>query len=326
MIRGSSSGTWRDLNAARRADHPEVGRDAGSVLRLVVCSIRKVDQTTVQTLRRCAAATTGRCIFPAVKSLRIVVVSALVFVLVACGGSSGGSDEESAAGRSSTGSSTKPSGPVAALPFNASGLLAGDAAPNLPEGKQGEVSVVQVGALDENMSGAAKLPFAFRNNTSEGISHVDWSGTARSGGAIVATGSSQGTIPAQIKPGEVGFAFIYFDGTSQLPPADAEYEFTAKTSPADQDAYNTAPLKVTEANLSGDAIVGAAVNQTGESVEGPFSVDAYCFDGDKVLSEHGDFAEQDGPIAADEQVTFSASLFGANCPTFAVGVNGYFSE
>ncbi|HEV7851763.1 MAG TPA: hypothetical protein VGP27_10430 [Mycobacterium sp.] len=258
--------------------------------------------------------------------LRTVTAGALLFLLVACGGSSGQSSDASAPGKSSVGSTAKPSGPVAPLPFNAGGLLAGTAAPNFSGGEQGKVSVVQVGALDEHMSGSAKLPFAFRNNTSEGVSHVDWSGTARSGGAIVATGSSQGTVPTQVKPGEVGLAFIYFDGTAKLPPADAEYEFTVTTSPADQDGYNTAPLKVTEANSSGDAIVGAAVNQTGESVEGPFSVDAYCFDGDKVLSEHGDFAEQDGPISADGQVTFSASLYGANCPTFVVGAGGYFSE
>lgn len=188
------------------------------------------------------------------------------------------------------------------------------------------MSVVQIGPLDANASGSATLPFAFRNNTSEGISHIDWSGTARSAGAIVATGSSQGTIPAQVKPGEVGLAFIFFGNGAKAPPPDAQYQFTVKTSKADQDAFNTAPLKVTEANSSGDAIVGAAVNQTGESVEGPFAVSVYCFDGDKVLGKQGAFAEQDGPVATNEQVTFTASLNGANCPTFTVGVDGYFSK
>lgn len=224
----------------------------------------------------------------------------------------------------STASST-PTEPVAPLAFNASGLLAGTAIPNLPEGEDGKVSVVQIGPLKEQ-GGAATLPFAFRNNTSEGISHVDWTGTARSGGSIVATGSSQGTIPAQVKPGEIGLAFIYFAHGSTPPPADAQYEFTVNTSELDQDAYNTAPLKVTEANASGDAIVGAAVNQTGESVEGPFAVSVYCFDGDQLLGKHGAFAEQDGPAAPDGQVTFSASLYGADCPTFTVGVGGYFAD
>jgi hypothetical protein len=212
------------------------------------------------------------------------------------------------------------------LPFNASGLLAGTAGPNLPDGKPGTVSVVQIGPQLEDGAGAAKLLFAFRNNTGEGISHADWIGTARSGGSIVATGSSQGTIPAQVQPGEIGLAFIYFASGAKRPPAGAEYEFTVDTSPADQNAYNTAPLKVTEANTSGDAIVGAAANSTAESVEGPFSVSVYCFDGDKLLSEHSTFAEQDGPVEANGQVTFSDNLYGAKCPTFTVGVAGYFAE
>ena len=256
----------------------------------------------------------------------VAVLAVVSCSLAACGGSGEKGGVSAPAGESSKAKTASSSGPVSPLPFNAGGLLAGTAALKLPEGEQGKVSVVQVGALDAHMSGSAKLPFAFRNNTSEGVSHVDWSATARSGGKIVATGSSQGTVPAQVQPGEAGLAFIFFDGTAELPPADAEYEFTVKTSPADQSAYNTAPLKVTEANRSGDAIVGAAVNETGESLAGPFSVDAYCVDGDKVLSEHGNFAEQDGPLAADGQVTFSASLFGADCPTFVVGVSGFFEQ
>lgn len=262
----------------------------------------------------------------AVNSLKIAAACALVLVLVGCGGTDRSGDASAPVDSSTPGTSAASAEPVAPLPFNAGGLLAGTANPNFPAGELDKVSVVQVGALDTDMIGAAKLPFAFRNNTSEGISHVDWSATARSAGSIIATGSSQGTIPKQVKPGEVGLGFIYFDGSATLPPADAEYEFTVNTSPANQDFYNTAPLKVTEANASGDAIVGAAVNGTGESVEGPFGIDVYCFDGDMVLSEHGNFAEQQGPVAADGQVTFTADLFGANCPTFAVGVGGYFSE
>jgi hypothetical protein len=229
---------------------------------------------------------------------------------------------------SHTSSALSGSGPVTtvvkSMPFNASGLLAGTANPNLPDGESGKVSVIHIGPLVEAGS-SATLPFAFRNNTSNGVSHVDWTGTARSGGSIVATGRSQGTIPAQVQPGEIGLAFIYFGNGSKLSPADAEYEFTANTMAADQTPYNTAPLKVTEANTSGGAIVGAAVNSTGKSVAGPYSVSVYCFEGDKLLRQHGTFAEQQGPVAAGGQVTFSANLYGATCPTFAVGVNGWFA-
>ncbi|WP_280827708.1 hypothetical protein [Mycobacterium sp. OTB74] len=187
------------------------------------------------------------------------------------------------------------------------------------------MSVIQTGPLDVHISGAAKLPFAFRNNTSGAISHVDWTATARSGGKIVATANSQGTIPAQVQPGEVGLAFIYFGPGDPKPPTEAAYDFQAKTSAADQHSYNTAALKVTEANASGDAVVGGAVNSTGKSVEGPFSVSTYCFDGDKLLGAHDAFAKQNGPAAPDEQVTFSVPLYGASCPTFIVGVGGFFA-
>lgn len=258
--------------------------------------------------------------------LKTAAAGALLFIVVACGGSDRTGDIPAPAEPSAGKTSAAPEKPVDALPFNASGLLAGTANPSFPGGEPQKVSVVHIGALDADMSGSAKLPFAFRNNTSEGISHVDWTGTARSASSIVATGSSQGTIPAQVKPGEVGLAFIYFGNGSKLPPANAEYEFTVNTTAADQDFYNTAPLKVTEANVSGDGVVGAAVNHTGESVEGPFSVSLYCLDGDKLLGEYGAFAEQQGPVAADGQVTFTASLYGATCPAFAVGVGGYFAE
>jgi len=69
--------------------------------------------------------------------------------------------------------------------------------------------------------------------------------------------------------------------------------------------------------------VGAAVNRTGESVAGPFSVGVYCFGGSTLLSRTGVFANQPGPLAADGQATFSADLFGANCPQLTVGVSGF---
>lgn len=99
----------------------------------------------------------------------------------------------------------------------------------LAKGDADKVAVVQIGPLQKE---SGTLIFAFRNNTSDGISHVDWTATARSGGAIVATGSSQGTIPAQVKPGETGLAYIYFDNSAAIPD-DVEYEFTVSTIPID---------------------------------------------------------------------------------------------
>lgn len=210
---------------------------------------------------------------------------------------------------------------VAVQPYNVSGFLGGNANPNLPEGEQGEVSVVQIGPLNKD---SGKLLFAFRNNTNEEIAHIDWSATARSAGEVVGSGSSQGTSPVQVQPGEVGFSYIYFDNGEALPD-DTEYEFTSDSAPAGPSFYNTAPFTVTEANLVGDAIVGSAINETGDKVSGPYSVRIYCFEGDNLVSDITTFASPDGDLDDGGTTSFSASLYSTPCETYSVGVSGYFA-
>ena len=215
----------------------------------------------------------------------------------------------------------EPPAQVEPLPFNAGGLLGTNAQPTFAEGEPDEVSVVQIGPLEKPGIGALLL-FAFRNNTPEAISHVDWSATARSGGSVVATGSSQGTTPSVVQPGEVGLSYIYFESGESIPEG-TEYEFDVSPSPADTSSYNTAPMTVTEANLVGDAIVGAAVNDTGADTAGPYSVGVYCFEGDNIVGQLGGFTEQD-TLAAEATGSFTVSLYGDSCPTYAVGVSGYY--
>jgi hypothetical protein len=268
------------------------------------------------------------------KILAPMALSAAALMLAACGGANAPVTVQSSSTPSSTGAQSASGEPTAEqsasgdgtaqvqpLPFNASGLLGGNAKPKFPDGEPGKVSVVQIGPLEKD---SGTLLFAFRNNTGDGISHVDWTGTATSGGKIVATGSSQGGIPAQVQSGEVGLAYIYFDNAKSI-PKDAKYEFTVETTPVDASSYNTAPIKVTQANLAGGSIVGGATNETGAEVQGPYSVLVYCFKGDKIQAQHQTFAEQDGNVAPGGKVTFSLDLFGDQCPTFTVGVGGYFS-
>lgn len=212
---------------------------------------------------------------------------------------------------------------ISPLPFNTGGLLGGNAEPVLPEGEAGKVSIVQIGPLEKPGIGATLL-FAFRNNTPAAISHVDWAATARAEGAIVSTGSSQGTAPSRVEPGEIGLGFIYFDNGETIPEG-ADYDFTVTTSPADESSYNTAPLKVTESNMSGDAVVGSAENASDAATTGPYSVNVYCFQGDDLVGQIGSYTEQDGELAAGETATFTASLYGQECSTYSVGVSGYFS-
>lgn len=211
---------------------------------------------------------------------------------------------------------------VTPLALNADGLLAGNAPiAEYAAGEPGAVSVVFAGPFDPDQS---IVPFVFRNNTDAAVSHVDASATARdAGGTLAGAGSSQGTTPAQIPPGGLGMAYIFFDSPI---PADAQLEFTFETSPADTSSYNTADLRTVEAVVTGDAIVGTAVNETGATLEGPFSVTLHCFDEAGALKNiQISFANEDGPIEDGGTVSFSMSLYGDPCGSFLIGTSGWFS-
>lgn len=258
----------------------------------------------------------------------LAAVLTSVAVLAGCGSDNTSTTTDSASANSSTTTSPadKPEPKdVTPKPFNAGGLLKGDAEPTLPDGDANKVAVIAQAPI-EKTSGldSATLIFAFRNNTDAAISHVDWTATARAGGKLVGTGSSQGTQPAQIAPGEVGMAFIYFDSGKDIPEHGATYEFSAKTSEANTESYNTAPLVVGEANRSGTKVVGSATNKTGKPVTGPYSAEAYCFSGNKITDRGSDFAEEDGDVQPNGSVHFTVTL-PDTCKTFALGVSGYFS-
>lgn len=256
-------------------------------------------------------------------------VALITLTATACGSSS--NDPSSATKPSNTGSSatvvTPTSTPTAApsvQPFNVGGLLAGNAKPNFPAGEPDQVSIVAQAPLDKTPGGGASLPVAYRNNTGAAIAHVDLSATARLNGKLIASGQSQGATPAQVRPGEIGFAFIYFEDSKSMPDSGLTYQFTVQTSPADTSSYNTAPLTVGEATANGSSIVGTAVNKTGEGLTGPYDVEVYCFAGNKLTAEVESFADQDNDIAANAQVSFTADLYDTKCEVFTVGVSGYF--
>lgn len=143
------------------------------------------------------------------RSRRVAGVTVLVGMLLVTGGCGTNDDGDKSTSNISSGDSAsggpateEPKTAAIPLPFNADGLLKGSIAPKLADGEPGEVSVLKIGKLDVD---SGTLPFAFRNNTDEAISHVDWTAKGRSAGALVGTGTSQGTIPAQIAPGAIGF-------------------------------------------------------------------------------------------------------------------------
>jgi len=213
---------------------------------------------------------------------------------------------------------------VTVLPFNAGGFLASNVTPTFPAGHPNEVSVVAQGPL-QLYTGGAVLAFAYRNNTGAAVTHVEFSATANLNDKLVETGSSDGAIPAQIQPGEIGLAFIYFHEPGPMRVRDLRYSFTPETSPVNSSPYNTAPLKVSDVTNDGNSIVGTAVNNTGAVLMGPFAAQAYCFNGhDLTIATAGSFADQDNAIAVDDQVSFTIELNDRKCSSFAVGVSGYY--
>ncbi|MEO7944394.1 MAG: hypothetical protein ABIR34_13430 [Marmoricola sp.] len=110
-----------------------------------------------------------------------------------------------------------------------------------------------------------------------------------------------------------------------IPANGATYEFSPETSEADAEFYNTAPLAVVEANRNGPKFVGSATNKTGKPVTGPHGVEVYCFAGNEITGQRGDFAEEDGDVQPGGSVHFTVDLYDTPCKPFAIGVSGFFS-
>lgn len=269
------------------------------------------------------------------KCVGVLSAATLVVVLTDCGGSatttttttnaSAPSQSTATSSATTTTSTSSASKAPSIKPFNAGGFLGGNANATFPAGQPGQVTVFVAGPLEKDKS---ILPVAYRNNTGEAISHVDLTATARKNGRLVGTGESQGGIPAQLQPGEVGLAYIYFETAKSMPNTGVKYEFTTDTAPADTSTYNTAPLTVGEANRTGSslgtAIVGTAVNKTGQGLSGPYNVLVFCFAGNEVVDVPQGSADQLNDIAANAKVSFTVDLFDTKCNTFTVGVSGYF--
>lgn len=208
---------------------------------------------------------------------------------------------------------------VESLPFNDNGWLGGDASPKLDDGESGELSVVEVGRLDAD---AGMMAFAFRNNTPAALADIDWTVVVRADGELVGSATSMGSVPSIVEPGAVGLAHLYFDSADSI-PEHAEYKFEPVSSLASL-PHQYAPMTVIEANKVGDAIVGSAINETGNPIGGYPGVQIYCFDGDKLVTAQEGAIDRERPIDDGTTVTFSEGLYGQNCPTFAVGVSGWY--
>jgi hypothetical protein len=209
-------------------------------------------------------------------------------------------------------------------PLKPSALLAGNAAPAVPDGAPGKMVVAVVGGFAPGVVTQTSVPVIIRNNTSKPVSHVELSAGAKDpNGKIIASGKSQGFHPATLQPGEAALGYVYFG--SSVVPQDATFDFSLQTSAPATSSFAIADLNVTQANPINAHIIGGATNATGKTIEGPFSVGAFCFDANGTLTRQAStFANGPDKLESGASVTFDLSLGSAPCPQFLVGVSGYY--
>jgi hypothetical protein len=191
----------------------------------------------------------------------------------------------------------------------------------VPDGEPSKLSVVVIGR-----PGQGSVPVVVRNRTGKSLAGIDVAGTARdASGALIASGSSQGFVPENVKPGEWAFGYVFF-GTEDL-PGDAKFELAATGKEPDSH-FGSIDLLVKEVttpagDFGGMKIVGILANPTAQEVKGPVSVDTMCFDGATPIFTSGGFADADS-VAADGTTSFSLNLpSDVACGTFAVGGSGH---
>lgn len=225
---------------------------------------------------------------------------------------------------STTAPAAKGAKDAAPAPITSRDRLKGTASPNLGEGEVGKVTVVSVGKTD-NRGGGTVVPFAVRNRTATAV-RAEVSATARdASGTLVASGSALGTHPGAIGPGEIGLGYVYFKTEDPGLPEGTKFEFTVSTKPEQGGSFGLADLKVTEVSQVGKRIVGAAVNDLGERIGGPYGVQVSCFEGDTLISTDIGYATPGSDAEPNATESFSIDLFDHPCPTFLVGVGGFFN-
>ena len=251
---------------------------------------------------------------------RGMVIGVTAAVLVA-GCSSGSKKSDPPASSAMT-----PTGSASVLAVNSGGLLAGTARPSFPAGTPGKVDVVAAGTVVDDPAGAY-VPIAIRNNQASPVGQIDITAAVHdSGGKQIVTGKSQQIDPQTLAPGEIGLSFVHFEAGTAAPPADARYTYTVQSQTPSATVDGRATLKVTAANLVRGAVTGAATNQTGTTLSGPYTVNVYCFDATgRPLAVQAGFASPDGDLATSRSVRYGVNLAGHACPTFLVGVTAFYA-
>lgn len=223
-----------------------------------------------------------------------------------------------------TPSSTAAAATVANAPVQSKALF-GTAHPNYPAAIPGKVAVVSNAAPVTDPTGSTVLPVIVRNGTSKAVTDLKISSPAMKAGQVVASGESQDVVPSTLQPGQVAFAYLFFE--SGPVTATDTFQFTVTSSaPDNSNPFHSVDMNVTQASVQPGqfgttAIAGAFMNPSSASAS-PVAIEVYCFDagGTMITGQSGGFASQEN-IPGSGSGSFSVDLQAA-CPTFIVGATG----
>ncbi|WP_150461069.1 hypothetical protein [Nesterenkonia ebinurensis] len=193
----------------------------------------------------------------------------------------------------------------------------------LPEGEDGEVSVVAISEPDGNTS----FPFIVHNRTGQTVSRVEVSGRALGPeGETLGTGSSHSVDPNVIPPGGYGFGYVYVDSSDWDLPAGSEIpDLRVKYTEGLGSFENIITLDIDnfEQLPSGD-LTGDVVNPHDVTVTGPISVDIVCLsDGGRVTDDRS-FTDSD-EVDPGDYTTWTISSYGGSseCVVRLLSASGY---
>lgn len=202
------------------------------------------------------------------------------------------------------------------------GFIGGNAFPLIPAGESGEISVVASGTLDR----IGSIPFVVRNNTSDDVSSVKVTVTARdASGELAGVADALLVQPTFVPAGGLAFGYGFF-GNVSLPP-DVTFEFDVTAPLASEDRFTVfRDLDMVEASLFEDRIVGVVENGHDQEL-GNLGFGAICFDleGNPVSHNQGFVNTTIAPGETQEfQVTIpSYALDAGGCPAFLITGRGF---
>lgn len=194
----------------------------------------------------------------------------------------------------------------------------------LPEGEEGEVSVVAISEPESSTS----FPFILQNRTDEAVSRVEVSGRAiGSDGETLGTGGSHMVTPNVVEPGAYAFGYVYVDSSDMSLPAGASIpELRVDFTEGLGDFENVIGLDIENfEELPNGDLTGDAVNPHDEVVTGPIGIDSVCLSGDDRVTYNSTYSEND-TVSAGEAAIWTISNYSgdsAECAVRLVGASGF---